>query len=202
MTATAKGNHGVESSRTFNFNVLMDDPSVDPSPAASDLPANSGCEEPREESLEELMAAHPVNTNISSDSSDSQWNTATSHKTAKPRKVVYPANSNRNFTKPVPNPPPSHSVKRDREPITLIPQTTLEFHSFPPNLRTADLKSCLSAFTGKYRLKWNNDTSCWFVFDGQDERDEAMECVRKHVGANSQVFGEMQVRLYADAQQE
>lgn len=52
-----------------------------------------------------------------------------------------------------------------KELIIPKPETSLEFHDFPATLRTGDLRKLLQAYEGHYRLKWNNDTSCFVVFD-------------------------------------
>lgn len=45
------------------------------------------------------------------------------------------------------------------------PELTLEIFNFPSAWRTSDIRKFLSPFEGQYRLKWQNDTSCWVHFE-------------------------------------
>jgi hypothetical protein len=62
----------------------------------------------------------------------------------------------------------------ERQPINLSPETTIEMYDFPIAFRTNDLKNVLNKFTGRYRLKWHNDTSCWAVFNEAEDVEEAL----------------------------
>lgn len=49
----------------------------------------------------------------------------------------------------------------------IIPKVdnSIELYDFPSTLKTGDLRKFLQAYEGHFRLKWNNDTSCYVVFD-------------------------------------
>ena len=69
----------------------------------------------------------------------------------------------------------------ERQPIILSPMTTVEMYDFPIAFRTNDLKNALNKFTGRYRLKWHNDTSCWVVFNGSEDVDEALSTADEYI---------------------
>ena len=55
--------------------------------------------------------------------------------------------------------------------LPFIPENTLELHDFPKEMITADLQSFVSQVPGvenHYRLKWQNDTSCWLICESAD----------------------------------
>lgn len=52
--------------------------------------------------------------------------------------------------------------------LPMTPDVTLEFYDFPATLRTTDLHRFIhkvNGVDGRYRFKWQNDTSCWVVLD-------------------------------------
>lgn len=62
-------------------------------------------------------------------------------------------------------------------PLTLAeisrPETTLELYGFPAKYRTGHLRKFVESVVGEgagYRLKWQNDSSCWVVFDQPESR--------------------------------
>ena len=69
----------------------------------------------------------------------------------------------------------------ERQPIVLAEETTIEMYEFPAALRTADLRKLLSAFEGRYRIKWNNDTSCWVVFNNAEDATAALDITDEYV---------------------
>lgn len=59
----------------------------------------------------------------------------------------------------------------------MLPEVTLEFYDFPPSLRTSDLHGFAhkaAGVDGHYRLKWQNDTSCWIILDSPELADTAL----------------------------
>lgn len=54
------------------------------------------------------------------------------------------------------------------------PEHTLEIFNFPSAWRTSDIRKFLSPFDGCYRLKWQNDTSCWVHFDDPSVASRAL----------------------------
>lgn len=56
----------------------------------------------------------------------------------------------------------------------LSPKLTLEIYDFPESWRTNDIKKILSPLDGKYRLKWQNDTSCFIHFETAEEATNAL----------------------------
>lgn len=63
-----------------------------------------------------------------------------------------------------PHPHQSRTPTREYVPVVLDESTSVEVYDFPAEFRTPDIRALLGAFDGKYRIKWNNDTSCWAVF--------------------------------------
>lgn len=53
------------------------------------------------------------------------------------------------------------------------PTTTLELAGFPSSWRAAELNRLLASFSGHYRLKWRNDSSCWVIFDSPEQLGRA-----------------------------
>lgn len=77
---------------------------------------------------------------------------------------------------------PSHptSFKRSNyiPPVALeqlAPELTLEIYNFPAAWRTSDIRKLLTPFEGHYRLKWQNDTSCWIHFDAAETAARALD---------------------------
>jgi hypothetical protein len=87
-----------------------------------------------------------------------------------------------------------------KEPVSLSQETTLEFYDFPASFRTADLKSALLGPEGgpRFRIKWNNDTSCWFVFDCIADRDLARKTVEEYIASRPEE-SKFKVRVYDPA---
>lgn len=57
----------------------------------------------------------------------------------------------------------------------LNPEQTLEIYGFPEIWRTTDIKKALSPFEGQYKLKWQNDTSCFLHFQSAELAGAALE---------------------------
>lgn len=73
-------------------------------------------------------------------------------------KVSYIGNGTKKMTAGVPHVP----VALDE----IKPTTALELHGFPSKYRTGHLRKFVDSVTQiGYRLKWQNDSSCWVVFD-------------------------------------
>jgi hypothetical protein len=75
-----------------------------------------------------------------------------------------------------------HNVNGPRKqfipPVTLEqlnPEQTLEIFDFPESWRTSDIRKLLSPFDGQYRLKWQNDTSCFIHFDSAEAAGKALD---------------------------
>ena len=213
MTTAAAGGRGANTateSRKANFNVLLDD---DNTVAEETVAVASSSGKKEEESLEQLLAAAVVSP--SSTAEDSMWATATSkHPHTKkrpayqPRPVVAGAGAVGVTTPTSPSTSTAaHSTGHQthqtqstnpptREPVNLSEDTTLEFYEFPAAFRTPDLKAALERFQqGRYRLKWNNDTSCWFVFDGVESRDAALKVVLAYIEERDEE-SKFKVRIY------
>lgn len=55
--------------------------------------------------------------------------------------------------------------------LPFVPENTLELYNFPKEMITADLQSFAGQVPGvenRYRLKWQNDTSCWLICESAD----------------------------------
>ena len=68
--------------------------------------------------------------------------------------------------------------QQHRQPVTIeeISATTaIELYGFPPSHRTSHLRQHLQPWDHKYRLKWQNDSSCWVVFDDPADVPVALE---------------------------
>jgi hypothetical protein len=68
-----------------------------------------------------------------------------------------------------------HHPCKEYTPTVLSEETSVELYDFPSELRTQDLRQLLAGFEGCYRLKWNNDTSCWAVFAEAGEARRFLE---------------------------
>lgn len=53
-------------------------------------------------------------------------------------------------------------------------EQTLEICAFPEVWRTSDIRRVFSSFEGQYRLKWQNDTSCFVHFEGAETAAKAL----------------------------
>jgi hypothetical protein len=152
----------------------------------------------REETLSDLLSAAAVENGVATDAG-SEWATATSKSRRKP--AATPARAQ--FGSQLPfaqsyssssssQPHQTHNSisgssssqpqnRPPKEPVNLSEETTLEIFDFPAAFRTGDLKAALKEYDGKYKLKWNNDTSCWFVFESDAERNRAVGVVERAI---------------------
>lgn len=205
MTTAAAGGRGANATldtRKTNFNVLLEEEEVESTASVSVEKVKKD-----EESLEQLLAAAVVSPTSSTE--DSIWATATSKHPHTKKKTPYQP---RQPTTLAPTgtlaavapqiaahsqqPSTGGHPRHAREPINLSEETTLEFYDFPAAFRTQDLKAALERFqAGRYRLKWNNDTSCWFVFDGVEAREEAIKVVEAYI-AEKEESEKFKVRVY------
>lgn len=53
-------------------------------------------------------------------------------------------------------------------------EQTLEIYDFPEAWRTSDIRKAFSVFEGQYRLKWQNDTSCFIHFETAEMASKAL----------------------------
>jgi hypothetical protein len=209
--------------RKSNYNVLMDEEEEVKQETTAAAAATTYAEQAKkkdEESLEKLMAASVLNNadNVAGSAEEgSSWATATSKHQTKTARDYQPRTGRPTYVRANPSsthsqqqqqqpssstsstqPHHSHSqhLRPPREPINLSEETTLEFYQFPAAFRTPDLKAALEHFrTGRYRIKWNNDTSCWFVFDGKEARDEALKVVSLYLEGQKEE-SKFLVRIY------
>lgn len=64
------------------------------------------------------------------------------------------------------------------QPLTLeelSPELTIEVYGFTVEWRTPDLKKYLAPMRTTYRIKWQDDTSCWVHFDSPEKATRALE---------------------------
>lgn len=77
--------------------------------------------------------------------------------------------------------------------LPMLPEVTLELYDFPSSLRTGDLHGFVhkaAGVDGHYRLKWQNDTSCWIILDSPELADTALahlQAVQQADGASISV---------------
>lgn len=53
-------------------------------------------------------------------------------------------------------------------------EQTLEIYDFPEAWRTSDIRKAFAVFEGQYRLKWQNDTSCFIHFETVEMASRAL----------------------------
>lgn len=108
---------------------------------------------------------------------------------------------------------PNHQARKtrnqiqphERKPIILSSETTVEIYDFPTAFHTNDIRKLLSGFEGKYRIKWNNDNSCWAVFNEAQDAEEALKLsgdesykIRKYTEESDKGHGETNEGEMAD----
>lgn len=69
---------------------------------------------------------------------------------------------------------PHHTVGQNqqrtlRKEIVPRAENSFELYDFPSTLQTIDLHKFLKEFEGLYALKWQNDSSCWAVFNNDKD---------------------------------
>jgi hypothetical protein len=75
---------------------------------------------------------------------------------------------------------PLQALKKNAQnpPLTvemLSPENTIELYDFPAVWRTADIRKFMSPFDHQYRIKWQNDTSCFIHFETGELATRAMQ---------------------------
>jgi len=92
-----------------------------------------------------------------------------------PNKTVFIGNGTKKL------PATSTVLQQSHVPVTLEDiksETALELHSFPAKYRTSHLRKFVESVAhgegAGYRLKWQNDSSCWVVFDSPDVLKKAL----------------------------
>lgn len=101
-------------------------------------------------------------------------------KSQTPRREHYPSKTVfiGNGTKKLPQtgPTPHHHAPVAIEDIKA--ETALELYGFPSKYRTSHLRKFVDSVTESagagYRLKWQNDSSCWVVFDEPEMLKKAL----------------------------
>lgn len=91
-----------------------------------------------------------------------------------PNKTVFIGNGTKKFA--VPGQPPVAHIPVSLEEITA--ERALELYAFPSKYRTSHLRKFVESAVPdvtSFRLKWQNDSSCWVVFDKPEMLQKALE---------------------------
>lgn len=95
---------------------------------------------------------------------------------------------------PTPGPTRTTNFTNKKGPGTLplsieqfSPELTLEIYNFPVAWRTSDIRKLFNQFEGHYRLKWQDDTSCWIHFESPELAAKALAQVHDE-SASLRVF--------------
>lgn len=85
---------------------------------------------------------------------------------------------------------PSNLIVKEPKPPAppLSPETTVELYSLPPDWRTPQVNDLLTSWTGRYSLKWRNESSCFVIFESSQLLEEAQSQLSKEPSVKVRPF--------------